>query len=309
MKETFLVVNPKSANGATGRNWEKLAAEARAALGDFDTGMTTRPMEAAELARKALREGARRIVAVGGDGTINEVVNGFFDGDAQVSPGAGLGVLPQGTGGDFRKTILVPPKMADAAKKLAAAQPRPADVGRIEFTDHAGQRAVRYFLNVASFGISGMVDREVNRSSKMLGGALSFQLASLRALLKYEDAKVKLSLDGGPAEELAVTCVAAANGRFFGGGMMVAPEAKIDDGIFHVTIWQGFGLWDFITKKGQIYNGTHVKLPGTRIATCKRMDAEASSSGAEVLIDVDGEQPGRLPASFTLLPGAIQVWA
>jgi YegS/Rv2252/BmrU family lipid kinase len=306
MKETFLVVNPKSANGSTGRNWDKIAAELRSALGEFDTGMTERPMHAADLARNALREGARRVLAVGGDGTLNEVVNGFFDGDAPVAPGAAIGVLPQGTGGDFRKTVEVPAKIGDAARKLAGATPRSADVGRVEYTGHDGQRAVRYFINVASFGISGMVDREVNRSSKMLGGAISFQIASLRALLKYDDAKVKLTLDGGAPEELPVTCVAAANGRFFGGGMMIAPEAKIDDGIFNVTIWQGYKLMDFITKKGHIYRGTHVNLPGTRTATCKKLEAH---SDTEVLLDIDGEQPGRLPATFTVLPGAIQVWA
>jgi diacylglycerol kinase family enzyme len=131
-------------------------------------------------------------------------------------------------------------------------------------------------------------------------------LGSVRALLQYRDAKVKLFVDDRPPEEVEVTTVAVANGRYFGGGMMVAPEAKPGDGLFDVTLWSGFGLSDFVVKSKSIYDGTHVRFPGTRRLRCRELRAE-STNDSEVLLDVDGEQPGRLSCRMTVLPSAIKL--
>jgi len=260
-------------------------------------------MEASELTRKALESGYRTIVAVGGDGTLNEVVNGFFRADGTpVAPGAAISLLPRGTGGDFRKTAGIPHDWAGAARHVAKSKVRTIDVGRVTFRAHDGSRASRYFLNIASCGLSGAVDAEINKSSKALGGKLSFMLASAKGLWKYRDHDVKISVEGGESWSAPITTLAFGNGQFFGGGMRVTPQATLDDGIMHVTQWSGYGLADFIFKSKGVYSGSHVEWPGTKCFTAKRATVEGP---AECLLDIDGEQPGTLPATFELIPGAI----
>ncbi len=302
--KTFLVVNPRSADGATGRRWGELGAQLTRSLPELGLEFTTGPMDAARLAREALKAGFECVVAVGGDGTVNEVVNGFFEGDRPINPQAALGVLPRGTGGDFRRTFGWDLDFAAAVQRLTTPDTRPFDVGRLEYVGHDGRPAVRYFANICSFGASGVVDDEVNRGSKALGGKLSFMWGSLKALSKYRDQLVDVSFDGGPAERLPVTTLAVANGRYFGGGMKVAPEADVGDGLFDVTIWSGYGLKDFVLKSGGLYSGEHVRWKGTRTVRCRTMTAR---SAERVLIDCDGEQPGVLPCTMTVLPGAIRL--
>lgn len=302
--KNYFVVNPKSANGQTGKRWPEILAQLTRSLGECPHAFTERPLHASQLATRALEEGYECVVAVGGDGTINEVVNGFFREGRAINPKAAVGVVPRGTGGDFRKTFGWDDSLASAAARLSTDKTEPLDVGLVEFLDHRGQRGSRYFANIASFGISGQVDHEVNHSSKVLGGKLSFMLGSVKAFLKYADRTVHVSVDGGTEERLSITSLAVANGRYFGGGMMVAPTAVTSDGVFEVTVWSGYGLTDFALKSASIYDGTHVNWPGTRTLRCKALSAR---SDQDVLIDVDGEQPGRLPAAFSMLPAAIRL--
>jgi len=302
--KTFFVVNPKSANGATGRRWGELAAQIARTLSDFGVEFTKGPMDAAALARQAVKSGYECVVAVGGDGTINEVTNGFFENDKAINPNAALGVLPRGTGGDFRKTFGWDLDFEAAVQRLKTPDTRPFDVGRLEYVAHDGSKQVRYFANICSFGVSGVVDDEVNRTSKALGGKLSFMWGSLKALTKYKDQVVQVSFDGRPAEAIPVTTLSVANGKYFGGGMKVAPEADVSDGQFDVTIWSGYGLSDFVLKSAGIYSGDHVNWHRTRTLRCRDVVADSQE---KVLIDCDGEQPGRLPCRMTLLPAAIRL--
>jgi YegS/Rv2252/BmrU family lipid kinase len=301
----FLVVNPRSAGGATQRHFDTIAQAVRNAVGECGHAFTERPLHASELTRKALREGCDLVIAVGGDGTINEVVNGFFEGSKPVKPGAALGVLPRGTGGDLRRTIGLDGDLSRSAARLKGER-KPIDVGRVEYVDDAGQQRSRYFINVAEVGVGARVVDIANASSKFLGGKLTFMLASVRALVGWKDLAIRASLDGGPFEEMDVTTFAIANGRYFGGGMMVAPEAQLADGLFHVTIWTGFTLADFALKSGSMYDGSHIKLKGTRTRTARTVRLEPAGS-EPVGVEVDGERIGRLPATFTLLPGALQL--
>ncbi len=301
--KTFFVVNPKSANGTTGKRWGELAATIARTLSDFGVEFTQKPMDATRITATALKAGFECIVAVGGDGTINEVTNGFFEGGKALNPNAALGVLPRGTGGDFRRSFDWDTDFDAAVKRLKTPDTRPFDVGLCEYVNHSGQKESRYFANILSFGVSGLVDQEVARI-KGFGGRLGFSLASLRALTKYRDHAVRLSFDGKPAESLPITVVAVGNGKYFGGGMKVSPAADVSDGIFDVTLWSGFGVSDFIFKQRGIYNGSHLEYAGTQTRQCRTMTAEADD---EVLIDCDGEQPGRLPCRVELLPSAIRL--
>lgn len=302
--KTFFVVNPKSANGATGKRWGELAARIARTLSDFGVEFTKGPLDAVGLARQAVKSGYECVVAVGGDGTINEVLNGFFEDGRALNPNAALGVLPRGTGGDFRKTFGWDLDFDAAVRRLKTPDTRPFDVGRLEYMGHDGSSQVRYFANICSFGVSGLVDEEVNRTSKALGGKLSFMWGSLKALTKYKDQVVNVSFDGKPTEALSVTTLAVANGKYFGGGMKVAPEADVSDGQFDVTIWSGYGLTDFVLKSASVYSGEHLKWKGTRTLRCREVVADSQE---RVLIDCDGEQPGRLPCKLTILPAAIRL--
>jgi len=299
----YFVVNPRAGNGSVGRRWPALADQARRVLGEIDAGLTSGPMEACGLTRRAVEGGHRLVVAVGGDGTLNEVVNGYLREDGTpAAPDAALALLPAGTGGDFRRTAGIPGEWTQALAHLAAAPVRRIDAGRLSFTDHSGRPVVRHFVNIASFGVSGAVDAAVNESTKIFGGKASFAIGSLKALSHYRDAVVRLSVDGAAAETVRVTTLAVANGAYFGGGMWVAPQARLDDGRFDCTLWSGYGLLDFVLRAKMIYDGSHVKDARTRCFRAQRVRAE---SDVTVLLDVDGEAPGRLPAEFEVLPGAI----
>lgn len=304
MMKTFLVVNPYSANGATGKRWAELSTQVQQALGDYGHAFTQGPMDAARLARQALHDGYECVVAVGGDGTLNEVTNGFFEDGKPVNPKAALGVVPRGTGGDFRRTFDWDSQLVPALHRLRTDTTEPFDVGLLEFEDLEGRPQRRYFANIASFGVSGLVSREVNNGTKALGGKASFMLGTVKGLLKYKDRPVRLRLDDGPWETFDVTAVAVANGRFFGGGMCVAPKALTNDGLFDVTIWSGYGIGTFAFKSHAAYSGAHVSWKGTTLRRCRTLEAQAD---AETLVDVDGESPGRLPFRATVLPAAIRL--
>jgi YegS/Rv2252/BmrU family lipid kinase len=307
----FLVVNPRSANGSTARHFDAILRAVRAAIGDAKHAFTERAMHAAELTRAALKAGHDLIVAVGGDGTVNEVVNGFFqparpgEPSKPVRTSAALAMLPRGTGGDLRRSMGLDRNLDHCAARLAGERGA-VDVGRVDYVADDGSAASRYFINVGEVGVGAKVVDIANRSSKRLGGKVTFLLASLRALAGWHDQRVRASFDGGPEEDLSVTSLAIANGKYFGGGMMVAPEARLDDGQFHVTIWSGYGLSDFVFKGGSMYDGSHVNLKGTRTRTARTVRVDPAGSDP-VDIEVDGERLGRLPATFTILPGALQL--
>jgi YegS/Rv2252/BmrU family lipid kinase len=297
-----LIVNPASANGRTGRHFDSIARAIRAAVGDFEWAFTRRRGDGAVLARQAVSAGSRLVVAVGGDGTASEVVDGIAVAN---HPDVSFGFIPRGTGGDLKRSLGTPDDTGDAARALRGGE-RVCDLGRVEFTGNDGLPQVRHFANVAGCGIDGRVVELVDGSSKALGGAIAFQIGAARALLGWVDQRVRWRLDGGPWQEEPITCIAVCNGRYFGGGMMVAPRARMDDGLFDVTVWQGLGIADFLLRRRMLYDGSHLELRNTRSFRAREVEIEPVG-GARVLLDVDGEGPGILPARFTILPGALRL--
>ena len=300
-----LIVNPASAGGRTGRHFDAIVRAVRDAIGDFDYTFTRRRGDATVLAREATRAGANLLVAVGGDGTASEVIDGLTQEGLPLRPDVTFGFIPRGTGGDFSRSLAWPSDPNKAARILSSGSERIIDLGRIELTGADGRAQVRHFANVAGLGVAGRVVREVERTGKALGGKLAFMVATARVLAGWRDQRVRWRADGGPWQEDRVTAISVCNGRYFGGGMLVAPEARIDDGLLDVTVWKGLGLGDFVLKKGMLYDGTHVRLRNTQTLRVHTLEAEPLG-GETVLLDVDGEQPGMLPARFTLIPGALR---
>lgn len=302
----FLIVNPASASGRTGRHFDRIARAVRASVGDFECAFTRARGDGVRLARQALASGGKLVVAVGGDGTASEVIDGLTGETGPRDPEAHFGFIPRGTGGDLCRTLGIDPDVDSAARTLASRDVAVLDLGRLELVGPDGAPATRHFANVAGFGVSGEVSALVNRGLKLPSGKLSYMLASARALMSWSDQPVRWRVDGGVWHEERITAISVCNGRYFGGGMKVAPDARMDDGLFDVVVWKAFGMGDFIAKRPMLYDGTHVRLENTRVLRARTVEAEPLE-GARVRIDSDGESPGRLPARFTILPGALRI--
>lgn len=298
---TLVVVNPASAAGSTGKRWKDIKEKLCQSIGDFEEFLTERPEQATEITAQALDSGYGMIVAVGGDGTLNEVANGFFKGKTNRQAQAILGFVPHGTGGDFKRSLGIS-DWKQACSRLGETKTRIIDVGHVEFLAHDGRTIDRVFLNVASFGCGGAVSNAVRESSKRLGGRITFLLTTAKTLFHFRDQNVSVSVDDAPECDLRITNYALCNAQFFGGGIKVGPRASLDDGLFDTTIWSGVGLKDFIFKQAMLFNGDHIHDPRTLVGLARKLKA---SSLEEVLLDVDGENPGQLPATFSILPSAL----
>jgi YegS/Rv2252/BmrU family lipid kinase len=305
---TLVIVNPASRNGATGRSWPELRSALDRVLDRWDNQFTLGPGDATRLARQAVGEGYEMIVAVGGDGTNNEVVSGLLaeGGERVLRQDLVLGVVRQGTGGDFARALGLTGKLPEAVAHLAGEGTRPIDLGVIDYAAHGGDQRQRAFLNIASFGLSGLVDEKVNQSSKALGGTASFMVGLGKALVGYRPEAVRISVDGQPFYEGPLVTCAVANGRYFGGGMHFAPKAAIDDGMFDVVAQVKTGLREVVSI-ADLYSGKLIDWPSVRSGRGRSVEAEALKNGARVLLDVDGEQPGTLPARFRVLPAALRL--
>ncbi len=304
--QTMVVVNPNSANSKTGRQWPAIEKRLEHAIGNFQVQLTKKTRDATHIVATALEEGATRIIVVGGDGTVNEAVNGFFHGSTPINPEATLGLIPRGTGGDLRKTLGIGRDLDECITVLAEENFRTMDVGLVSFIDHHGQEVTRCFANITSFGIGGLVDQLVNNSTKAFGGKASFIIGTLRALFSYTNKQIHLVVDDGFDEEIVANNVVVANGQFFGGGMWIAPEAKIDDGLFDVVILGDLSKLELVGLSKKIYKGAHLDHPKVKFLRGRRIEATCSE---QALIDMDGEQPGRLPITLEVIPRVLKVYA
>lgn len=305
-RKIFVLVNPASANGRTGKRWPEMAAALRKHVGTFEVGFTEGPLQATDRVREALRAGADTIVSVGGDGTHNEVVNGFFADGAPVRADATLALLPAGTGGDLRRTLGLPLDPIAAVEHVGR-DARPVDVGHLECTGHDGRPVHHWFINICSFGMAGLVDKLVNESSKALGGRLSFLWGLGRAATRYRNQAVRVALDGGELKPYTVLNFVVANARYFGGGMKVAPEADMGDGLFDIVVIGDLGTLEVARGLPRLYRGEHLGMKGIEHTRAREVRAEPADPEARVLIDMDGEQPGRLPATIRLHPAALRL--
>jgi YegS/Rv2252/BmrU family lipid kinase len=312
MSLPLVIINPESAGGATRDAWPKIASELATHFGAFTPKFTRQPGEAIELAANAARKGAKLIIACGGDGTISEVANGILS----VGNDVELGILPSGTGGDFRKTIGIPGRPGEAARILRTGKPRLIDVGRVTFTSDDGEQESRFFLGVASFGMSADVIARVKeggpdwlptKGPKWLTGRVSFGVAMLQTALKMGPTRVVVQLDDDPARHLTVANLSIANARYFGGGMKIAPDAKLTDGKFDVISIGDLGAARILTNAPRLYLGAHLSMAEVGHALATKIIARPVDQGQRIEIEVDGEIPGQLPATFQILPKALRV--
>ncbi|MBI2391200.1 MAG: diacylglycerol kinase family lipid kinase [Deltaproteobacteria bacterium] len=308
----LLVVNPASGGGKTGKTFESLRATIGQALGPVRVAFTERRGHAIELARQGVRDGHALIVAVGGDGTFHEVVNGVMDepSDRKVR----VGLIAQGTGGDFRKTLGIEHRLDHYLAALTGGRTRQIDVGRVHYRDRDGSDKTRWFVNILSCGMGGLVDRYVAEAPAFLGGKLAYLGASVGALARCKEGRVHAKIhSSGTSEErrLRTYMIAICNGRYFGGGMHVAPMAQPDDGRFEVVSMGAASKLGFVAYSSKIYDGTHLRERGVEHFPCDAIELELENDDARdvFLNDIDGEPLGGLPVRVELHRGALTLQA
>lgn len=297
------IVNGASAGGRTGKRWPQIEAALKAAGVEFDAVFTEGPGHAVDLVIEALGAGRELIGACGGDGTLSEVVNGLIDehGVTRVSRAA-LAILPSGTGGDFRKSLGIDADPTAAAAVIAAGRRRRIDAGLIEYAD---DQRPRRFINIASCGVGYEVDRRIN-SLRFKPGMITYGLVSLYSTLAYRPVAASVSVDGAEMQGTYMW-IALANGRYFGGGMMAAPKAELDDGMLDVVL-ASTGRVQALTGARRIYSGKHIESPGMLMLRGATVEI-APLTGSQLGFDVDGEALGLAPAKVSALAGAIEVCA
>ena len=298
------IVNPRAADRRAERRWPELRPQMEAVLGALEVYQTTAPGHAIELTRKALGQGARTVIAVGGDGTVSEVVNGFFDGTQPVAAGVVLGIIPLGTGSDLCRTRGLPLEERAALEVIRRGATRRIDLERARFETLEGRPGQRLGVNITSFGMGGLVAARANRASKWLGGKALFQWTTLRTALTFRGNTVRLRLDGRELPPVKITNVAVGNAQFHGAGMWACPRAVVDDGLLDVTVFRYLSLLEIVGAFPRLYNGKIYEHPKVEFHRARRVEATAEEPA---YLEVDGEPVGRLPLEITVLPQALTV--
>ena len=294
-RRAVIVLNPAGGHGRAGRQrpeleWLLKAASARQPSEDrleWEIVQTTAPGAASGIAARCAAEGADIVAAAGGDGTLNEVLNGL------IGSRATLALLPLGTGNDFSRTVGLYGSLKCAVDTLFTGTPRPIDVGRI---------AERYFLNVAGCGFDAVVAERANTGPRWLTGAPAYIYAVLQTLTRFRAAEFRLTIDGIERTQRAMMC-SIANAQTYGGGMRIAPTARLDDGLFDLCILAEAGTLEFVQAFPRVFQGTHTTHPKITMLQARHVRIESTPT---LPLLIDGEVIGTTPAEFTLLPSAIE---
>ena len=298
-----VVANPMARGGFVGKRWTSLSAQLQRSLGPVTLRLTRSPGDAARLSRDAIAGGVQTLISFGGDGTHGEVVDGIMR--SNTKGGVALGILHAGTGGDFRRMIPGADDLETACAIVRDGAPVPIDVGWVRYRSNDGHDEDRHFVNIASMGLAGLVDRLVARSRRKLGGKVDYATAVLRANWSYEPARIDLRIDGNDEGEHEISNLCVCNGRWAGGGMMFAPEARVADGLLDVIVIRATSTLRGLPLLAGLYRGTHLR--STLVRSFRGREVEVSMLDRIAWMDVDGEPAGVGPATFRILRGALRV--
>jgi len=304
--KTQVIVNPASAKGETRKRWSQIRDGLRHFIQEYKIEFTERPFQAIDIARSSLRDGTELIIGVGGDGTLNEIANGFYDGEKPINADATLGIVPSGSGCDLTRSLNIPVHLKGAMTVLQDAGSIPIDIGKVSYQSTEGQEASRYFLNVADFGLGGEVIREVNRR-RLERRASSYVKCLISTVLRYRSKKIRVRIDDCdlPRDEYMIGAI--ANGRVFGKGMKIAPQASLDDGLFDAVMVKGMKLVEFCRQGWRLINGSHLTYRKVDLIRGRQVEAVPEEDEEPILLEMDGEQLGTLPAVFELIPRGLLV--
>jgi diacylglycerol kinase (ATP) len=310
--KTRVIVNPMSAHGATGRRWSEIESLLRTTLGEFEVQRTLGRRDAERIAVEAVHDGAQRIVVAGGDGTASEVVSGLLH--AGLADEVQVGLLPLGTGRDLPRTLGIASDLPRAVESLGIGSTRQIDAMRVTYRDAAGAERSAYSMNVTSFGLSGLTVELVGNalspvtSSFPLAGSLAFLVGAIGAIIRHRCEHLCIRADGVKVCDEPFVLAALANGRYFGGGMQIAPDASPDDGMLDLVIVREMSKARLIASLPSLYRGTHVANPAVSVHRVTRVEAVPRSDAQRIPIDVDGEGLGTLPLRAEVVPRAVTIF-
>ncbi len=276
----------------------------RAWLPTAEVQFTQGPKDAIQLASAAAERGQQRIIAVGGDGTLHEVVQGLMQVSPELRQTTALGIWPAGSGADFARGLGMPQEIAALGPLFRDGVPAPVDLGQVHCVNAAGKEICRFFINAADFGIGAKIVENRNRGRKWFPGSPTYLWQTVRTLLSFRNPTVRLSMDDGPVEQRRIKSVVVANGSYFGGGMCIAPDAQPHDGQLDWVRLGDLGRFEAMRRLGETYSGQRITHPDIAYGRCRQLIA---SSAENVSIEADGELVGFLPATFQILPQALQL--
>jgi len=295
-----LIVNPTAGAGRTAKKWPYIKALLKNTGLRFEHDITEAPGHAIELAKSAVNKGYKLVVSVGGDGTINEIVNGIYaTGDMK---DVELGIIGTGTGSDYIRTIGVSKYYQESCHHLMNPMKKSVDLGLVEFTDN-GQPAKRIFANFAGLGFDAEVVKATTRKFKNFGGKPAYLMGLLSTFATYKNRNIHITMNG-QSEDRKVCTIVMSNGKYGGGSMLLAPDADPSDGLFDVIIIGDVTKPDLLRSLPRIYKGTHLTHPKV---TVRRTDLITISSDEPMAIQADGDLVGEAPARFTVLPSALNI--
>lgn len=304
MTDTVCIVNPRAGGGRTAHTWSGLVHAFEKAGGSCDVRLTAAPGHGTLLAREALREGATTVIAMGGDGTIHEVVNGFFEDGQPLAPHARLGIIPRGSGSDLIKTLGIPADGKGAIARILAGRTRRLDLGRTTYMAPDRAKTSRYFVNSCSVGMTGAVMARMASLPAWLSGSPRYAAASVFTFFQFRAMACDIAVDGTPLPTDPALMVVVGNSRYFGGGMHVLPQAVPDDGLLDVMVLRERPVLELLLNFPRIYLGTHQNLPMVEMFRGRQVTIAAATP---LLLEIDGEQPGTTPIAIEVVPHAIEV--
>jgi diacylglycerol kinase (ATP) len=303
--QRHIILNPASGAGRTGKRQAEILALCDRHFGrEYTLCITREPGEATDSARAAVIQGAQLVVAVGGDGTIQEVVNGFFSDGRPLNPDCTLGIIDAGTGHGFAQSLRLPGEIERQMELVAGQAYRRVDVGRASYADGDGRHKERYFVNECQAGIGGEVVKKVGTKNKRFGGTLAFGASTLAAALRYPNQVMTVQVDEQPPRTRKLIGVLMANGGFMAGGMKLAPGARLSDGLLDILLIHEQSLAERFRNFPRIYSGTHIDLPKFGLVQGRSI---VLSSPESVPLEADGELWGSLPCRVEVLPAVLRV--
>ncbi|SES94975.1 diacylglycerol/lipid kinase family protein [Anaerobranca gottschalkii] len=303
MREFYFVVNPASANGTTKTVWMEIGEYLKGKGIEYDFAFTTGPNHATQITTEAIKKGYKWIVAVGGDGTVNEVMNGFYI-EGQFTQKAALGIISRGTGCDLIRTLGIPKEYQGAVEILQGKKTREIDLIKVEYLNFWGEKEQRYCINISDVGLGGYVAQRVNHTSKSAGGLWSYLRGTLLSILKYKNRQGKVIIDGQEVYDGRFSLIAAANGKYFGGGMKLAPMAELDDGYISTILLGNMGKVELLLNLAKVYDGSHLTHPKVKDYKAKEV---VISSNERLPLEIDGENPGFGTVKYSIIEKAIKV--
>jgi len=304
-KGVHVIINPVSAGGKTGaRQAEILNALERKMGSEYSLCVTGEPLEAGFSARKAILEGNELIITIGGDGTIQETVNGFFSDGSLINPSCQLGIIDSGTGHGFAQSLGLPTGLEEQLEVIHRGRTHSIDLGRVVFSDKNSQPREHYFINECQAGIGGEVVKLVQSKHKRLGGFIAFGAVTLLTALRYPNQSMTVEIDRTTRITGRFIGVVVGNGNYMAGGMNLIPHAQLDDGLFDILLMHEQSIPQRLRNFPKIYSGRHLDSPKFTQYRGKKVTLSSSES---VTFEADGEFLGSLPCSIEILPSVMQV--